>query len=89
MAICICLMGTGWAGIPLDRFQVESLHVSPHPYFLPSPMPRAEPGPRPSVHSAKEWRVFSVACRRLLSPFLSLLCVSPNILDVSAPSTVQ
>ena len=67
MAICICLMGTGWAGIPLDRFQVESLHVSPHPYFLPSPMPRAEPGPRPSVHSAKEWRVFSVACRRLLS----------------------
>lgn len=48
-------MGTGWAGIPLDRFQVESLHVSSHPYFLPSPMPSAESGPRPSVHSTKKW----------------------------------
>ena len=61
-------MGTGWAGIPLDGFQVESLRVSSHPYFLPSPLPSAEPGPRPSVHNAKKWA-------RVLSSPAALFCI--------------
>lgn len=82
-------MGTGWAGIPLDRFQVESLHVSSHPYFLPSPMPSAEPGPRPSVHSAKQWAsvLSSPAALFCLVSFLVPTVPLSNIPNFSAPST--